>query len=161
MVEVVAETQKEALPQGVGTGSLPSPSSLSLFLPFFFTLSALVSADTGAKDPQPAVTKEAKEPVPYVSAVEAQSGIPQTIQRVESPPAPEGGDMMMEEAPKMTISDPVSGLHLDAKIAAAEVALARAYKVLQDLKVKKQLVLSSSIVIAIPSGDSLLTGLIP
>ena len=36
MVEVVAETQKEALPQGVGTGSLPSPSSLSLFLTFFF-----------------------------------------------------------------------------------------------------------------------------
>ena len=36
MVEVVAETQKEALPQGVGTGSLPSPSSLSLFLPLFF-----------------------------------------------------------------------------------------------------------------------------
>jgi len=55
MAEVAAETQKEALPQGVGTGSLPSPSSLSLFLPFyflyFFTLSALVSADTGAKDP--------------------------------------------------------------------------------------------------------------
>ena len=51
MAEVVAKTQKEALPQGVGIGSLPSPSSLSLFLPFFFTLFALVSADTGAKDP--------------------------------------------------------------------------------------------------------------
>ena len=49
--------------------------------------------------------------------------------------------MMMEEAPEMTVSDPVLGLHLDAKIAAAEEALARAYKVLQDLKVKKQLVL--------------------
>ena len=50
---------------------------------------------------------------------------------------------------------------LDAEIAVVEEALARAHKALQDLKVKKQLVLSSSIVIAIPSGDSLLTGLIP
>ena len=50
---------------------------------------------------------------------------------------------------------------LDAEIAVVEEALTRAHKALQDLKVKKQLVLSSSIVIAIPSGDSLLTGLIP
>ena len=50
---------------------------------------------------------------------------------------------------------------LDAKIAIAKEALARAHKALQDLKVKKQLFLSSSIVLAIPSGCSLLIGLIP
>ena len=50
---------------------------------------------------------------------------------------------------------------LDAKIAAAEEALARAHKALQDLKVKKHLVLSSSIVPTIPSGSSLLTSLLP
>ena len=49
---------------------------------------------------------------------------------------------------------------LDAKIAAAEEALARAHKALQDLKVKKHLVLSSSIVPTIPSRSSLLTSLL-
>ena len=49
----------------------------------------------------------------------------------------------------------------DAEIAAAKKALACAHKALQDLKVKKQLVLSSSTVPAIPLGGSLLTGLIP
>ena len=66
--------------------------------------------------------------------------------------------MMMEEAPEMTVSDPVLGLHLDAKIAAAEEALARAYKVLQDLKVKKLLVLSSLTVPTIFLEGSLLIG---
>jgi len=50
---------------------------------------------------------------------------------------------------------------LDAKIAAAKKALARAHKALQDLKVKKQLVLSSSTVPTILSRGSLLTDLIP
>ena len=50
---------------------------------------------------------------------------------------------------------------LNVEIVAAEEALARAYKALQDLKVKKQLVLSSLTVLAIPSGGSLMTGLMP
>ena len=49
---------------------------------------------------------------------------------------------------------------LDVEIVAVEEALARAHKALQDLKVKKQLVLSSSIVPTIPSEGSLFTGLI-
>ena len=48
---------------------------------------------------------------------------------------------------------------LDVEITAVEEALTRAHKALQDLKVKKQLVLSSSVP-AIPSKGSLLTGLI-
>ena len=48
---------------------------------------------------------------------------------------------------------------LDVEITAVEEALTRAHKALQDLKVKKQLVLSSSVP-AIPSEGSLLTGLI-
>ena len=48
---------------------------LSLFLPFFFffflTLSAFAGADTGAKDPESIVTKEAKEHVPNIQVVEA------------------------------------------------------------------------------------------
>ncbi|XP_023893172.1 uncharacterized protein LOC112005153 [Quercus suber] len=50
---------------------------------------------------------------------------------------------------------------INAKIAAAEEALARAHKVLQDLKVKRQKVLSSSVVPAISPYGSLLAGLIP
>ena len=50
---------------------------------------------------------------------------------------------------------------LDVEIAATEEALASAYKVLQDLKLKKQRFLSSSPVPVIPSGGSLLDGLIP
>ena len=50
---------------------------------------------------------------------------------------------------------------LDAEIAIAEKALARAHKVLQDLKVKRQRVLSSPAVPAISLDNSLLTGLIP
>ena len=66
--------------------------------------------------------------------------------------------MTMEEALEITVLDPVSGLHLDAKIATAEVALARAHKVLQDLKVKKLLVLSSLTVPTIFLEGSLLIG---
>ena len=51
--------------------------------------------------------------------------------------------------------------NLDAKIAAVEEALACAHKVLQDLKIKRQLVLSSSTVLAISLESSLLVGLIP
>ena len=50
---------------------------------------------------------------------------------------------------------------LVAEIAATEEALASAYKVLQDLKLKKQRFLSSSPAPVIPSGGSLLDGLIP
>ena len=50
---------------------------------------------------------------------------------------------------------------LDVKIVVAEEALARAHKILQDLKVKKHQFLSSSPVPTIPSGGSLLAGLIP
>ena len=50
---------------------------------------------------------------------------------------------------------------IDAKIAAAEEALARAHKVLQDLKVKRQRILSSSTVPTISLDGSLLVGLIP
>ena len=49
---------------------------------------------------------------------------------------------------------------LDAKIVAAEEALTRAHKALQDLKVKKHLILSSLTVPAIPLEGSLLTGFI-
>ena len=48
----------------------------------------------------------------------------------------------------------------DAEIAAAEEALARAYKALQDLKVKRQRILSSSTVPIISPDGSLLAGLI-
>ena len=49
---------------------------------------------------------------------------------------------------------------IDAEIAAVEEALARPHKTLQDLKIKRQRVLSSSAVLAISSDDSLLAGLI-
>ena len=48
----------------------------------------------------------------------------------------------------------------DAEITAAEEALARAYKALQDLKVKRQRILSSSTVPIISPDGSLLAGLI-
>ena len=50
---------------------------------------------------------------------------------------------------------------LDTEIAATEEALAYAHKALQNMKVKKQLVLSSSTVHAIPSRGYLLTSLAP
>ena len=50
---------------------------------------------------------------------------------------------------------------IDVEIAAAEEALARAHKVLHDLRVKRQRVLSSSAVPAISPDSFLLTGLIP
>ena len=49
---------------------------------------------------------------------------------------------------------------IDAEIAVVEEALARAHKTLQDLKIKKQRVLSSSTVPAVSSDGSLLAGLI-
>ena len=49
---------------------------------------------------------------------------------------------------------------IDAEIAVAEEALARAHKTLQDLKIKRQRVLSSSAIPAISSNGSLLAGLI-
>ena len=49
---------------------------------------------------------------------------------------------------------------IDAEIAAAEEALARAHKTLQDLKIKRQRVLSSSVVPTVSSNGSLLAGLI-
>ena len=49
---------------------------------------------------------------------------------------------------------------IDAEIVAVEEALARAHKVLQDLKVKRQRVLSSSVVPAIFPDGSLLASLV-
>ena len=49
---------------------------------------------------------------------------------------------------------------IDAEIAVVEEALARAHKTLQDLKIKKQRVLSSSTVLVVSSDGSLLAGLI-
>ena len=49
---------------------------------------------------------------------------------------------------------------IDSEIVAAEEALARAHKVLQDLKVKRQRVLSSSVVLTIFPDGSLLAGLV-
>ena len=51
--------------------------------------------------------------------------------------------------------------NIDVEIATAEEALARAHMVLHDLKVKRQKVLSSSVVPAISPDNSLLTSLIP
>ena len=50
---------------------------------------------------------------------------------------------------------------IDAEIAVVEETLARAYKALQDLKVKRQRILSSSTVPVIPPDGSLLAALIP
>ena len=50
---------------------------------------------------------------------------------------------------------------IDVEIAAAKEALARAHKVLHDLKVKRQTVLSSSAIPVICPDSSLLTDLIP
>lgn len=70
MAEVVTQAQKEALPQGVGTCSLPFP-----FSPFFFflsspplaiTLSALSGVDTGTKEFGLAIAKEAQGTIPNV-----------------------------------------------------------------------------------------------
>ena len=54
-----------------------------------------------------------------------------------------------------------SSKSIDIEIAAAEEALARAHRVLQDLKVKRQRILSASIVPVISPDASLLAGLIP
>ena len=54
-----------------------------------------------------------------------------------------------------------SSKSIDIEIAAAEETLARAHKVLQDLKVKQQRILSASTVLVIPPDGSLLAGLIP
>ena len=49
---------------------------------------------------------------------------------------------------------------IDAEIAAVEEALARGHKTLQDLKIKRQSILSSSAIPAVSSDGSLLAGLI-
>ena len=54
-----------------------------------------------------------------------------------------------------------SSKSIDVKIAAVEETLARAHKVLQDLKVKLQKILSTSTVPVIPPDGSLLADLIP
>ena len=73
-------------------------------------MSVFAGADTGAKDLEPVVPEIVMESAPDVQAVEAQIGIPQTIQRVESSPILESGDTTMGEAPWVTISDPGSRL---------------------------------------------------
>ena len=52
-------------------------------------------------------------------------------------------------------------MSIDVEIAVAEETLARAHKVLQDLKVKRQRILSASTVPVISPDASLLAGLIP
>ena len=54
-----------------------------------------------------------------------------------------------------------SSKSIDIEIATAEEALAHAHKVLQDLKVKRQRILSTLTVPVIPPDASLLAGLIP
>ena len=54
-----------------------------------------------------------------------------------------------------------SSKSIDVEIAVAEETLARALKVLQDLKVKQQRILSASTVPFIPPDGSLMAGLIP
>ena len=54
-----------------------------------------------------------------------------------------------------------SSKSIDVEIAVAEETLARARKVLQDLKVKRQRILSTSTMPVIPPNGSLLAGLIP
>ena len=73
-------------------------------------MSVFAGADTGAKELEPVVPEIVVESTPDVQAVEAQIGIPQTIQRVESSPILESGDTTMGEAPWVTISDPGSRL---------------------------------------------------
>ena len=51
--------------------------------------------------------------------------------------------------------------NIDAEIAVAKEALAYAYKVLQDLKVKRQRILSTPTIPATSPDGSLLAGLIP
>ena len=55
MAKVAAQTQKEALPQGIGTGSLTFPFLSIFFSSFFFFFFAFVVANTGAKDLEPVV----------------------------------------------------------------------------------------------------------
>ena len=74
------------------------------------TLSILAGVDAGTKELELAIAKEAKGLAPRVQTTEAQTGIPQTIQRLESPPVPEGKEITMEEALEMVVSDPSSGL---------------------------------------------------
>ena len=54
-----------------------------------------------------------------------------------------------------------SSKSIDVEIAATEETLTRAHKILQDLKVKQQRILSASTVPVISPDGSLLAGLIP
>ena len=54
------------------------------------TLSVLTGADAGTKESELAIVEKAKGPTPSVQTTKAQIGIPQTIQRLESPPIPKG-----------------------------------------------------------------------
>ena len=74
------------------------------------TLSILAGADAGTKELELAIAEEAKGLAPRAQTTEAQTGIPQTIQRLESPLVLEGGDTTMEEAPEMAVLDPSLGL---------------------------------------------------
>ena len=54
------------------------------------TLSVLTGADAGTKESKLAIVEKAKGPTPSVQTTKAQIEIPQTIQRLESPPIPKG-----------------------------------------------------------------------
>ena len=54
------------------------------------TLSVLTGADAGTKESELAIVEKAKGPTLSVQTTKAQIEIPQTIQRLESPPIPKG-----------------------------------------------------------------------
>lgn len=111
IADVASPYQEEALPQGVDTGSLAFSYFYHLYFIFFLlTLSVFVGADISAKDLGPIVTKVVMELSPNILVVEAQAGIPQAVQRVESFSVPGSGDTAIEETPEMAILDPGSGL---------------------------------------------------
>ena len=68
---------------------------------------------------------------------------------------------MVEEAAEAPAEEVVAEEAVAEEAPAAEEALAHAHKVLQDLKVKRQRILSTLIVPVISPDASLLAGLIP
>ena len=74
------------------------------------TLSTFANANTSGKDPKPVAAEVVANPTPNVQVVKAQAGIPQTIQRVESPPIPKSWNATIEEASRVTVSTLGSGL---------------------------------------------------
>jgi len=97
------------------TGICPLPFPFSSF-PIFLCLVLLhdpinfVDVDMGTKGSKLLTTEEAKGPLPAIQAIEAWLGISQTTPRPEGLSLLEEKDTTIKEAPKMTVSDPNSGL---------------------------------------------------